>query len=87
MNNLVELNYMFFTGDAAKLTGVHRSTVNRWLRSGKIKGTQLPNAQWLVSLEGINQGREIYGLSELSRDEAMRYYETGELNFSMDVGD
>lgn len=82
MNKLVIANYLFFTGDAAKLAGVHRSTVNRWLRSGKIQGRQLPNSQWLISLDGVNEGRAMYGLDPLTEEEAIEYYKTGEVVFS-----
>lgn len=78
MNKLIKQNYMFFTGDAAKMIGVHRSTINRWLRNGKIDGKQTPNGYWLISLDGINQGRQIYGLRELSPEDAYVYYSTGE---------
>ncbi len=78
MNRLIKQNYLFFAGDAAKMIGVHRSTINRWLRNGKIDGKQTPNGYWLISLDGINQGRRMYGLRELSSTDAYVYYNTGE---------
>jgi len=67
-----------FAGDAAKLIGVHRTTINRWLHSGELDGWQRGNGHWLVSLDSVNERREYYGLPFLSNEEFSYYWETGE---------
>jgi excisionase family DNA binding protein len=70
----MEFHYIFFAGDAAKLLYVDRSTVNRWLHSGKMIGEQRGNGYWLISLDEINRMRyEHYGLLKLTKDEALEY--------------
>ena len=77
MNTLLKIHYLFFSGDAAKLIGVHRSTVNRWLNKGSIEGRKLPNGQWLVTLDGINTGRMQYGMRRMNEEDAIKYWESG----------
>lgn len=84
MNGLLKHNYLFFAGDAAKMIGVHRSTINRWLRDNKIEGKQMQNGHWLITLNGINQGRQMYGLRELTPEDAYLYYDTGEPDDTLD---
>ncbi len=68
-----------FAGDAAKLIGVHRSTINRWLHAGELAGRQRANGHWLVSLDAINERRELYDLPKLSGADFEQYWTTGEL--------
>ena len=71
-------NYLF-AGDAAKLIGVHRTTINRWLHAGSLDGWQRGNGHWLVSLDSINERREYYGLPALTQTDFEHYWRTGEL--------
>lgn len=71
------MHYMFFAGDAAKLIGVDRATINRWLRSGKMNGHQLPNGYWLMSLDDINEVRRKYRAVELTKENIDEYWKTG----------
>jgi len=77
MSQLWKYEYLLFSGDAAKLIGVHRSTVNRWLNSGKMDGRQMPNQSWLIHLDSINMKREDYGLCVLSQQDIDTYWKTG----------
>ena len=74
-----QVHYLF-SGDAARLIGVHRATINRWLHTGALKGWQRGNGHWLISLESVNSRREIYGLPALTNEEFEHYWRTGEIN-------
>jgi transposase len=79
MNVRLKQHYIFFTGDAANLIGVDRSTVNRWLNSGKMHGEKAKNGYWLIPLESINDMRKDYTLPELTEEDAWNYFKTGVL--------
>lgn len=74
-----QVHYLF-SGDAARLIGVDRTTINRWLHEGKLEGWQRGNGHWLISLESVNLRREIYGLLPLTNEDFENYWQTGELN-------
>lgn len=66
----MKFHYVFFAGDAAKLIYVDRSTINRWLNSGLMRGEQRKNGWWLITLDEINRMRyEYYGLPKLTNED------------------
>jgi hypothetical protein len=69
----MEFHYIFFAGDAANLLHVDKSTINRWLNSGRMKGEQRSNGWWLIPLSEINRMRREYCLPELANDKALEY--------------
>ncbi len=77
MSQLWKLEYTYYSGDVAKMCGVHRATVNRWLNDRVMEGRQMPNGQWLIPLKSINDIRESrYGMSRLSHEDADEYWQT-----------
>jgi excisionase family DNA binding protein len=46
---------MLTTDQAAKLLGVNRAAVARWLRLGQLRGVRLPFGHWRVRREDLDR--------------------------------
>ena len=46
---------MLTTDQAARLLGVDRATVARWLRLGQLRGVRLPSGHWRIRREDVNR--------------------------------
>lgn len=70
----------FYTGDAARLLHVDRSTVWRWIDGDKIEGEQIgANQYWIISLDAINKRRGELHLDPISIEDADYFWKYGKL--------